>query len=77
MCIRDSVKAVGEKSVILQNVKRLWFWKGAFTLNEVATIGIGSGSRVSIEVEEIGLTEVIEYLPTTEKARGTYEKYIE
>lgn len=61
-------------NVVLANARRLWSWKGAFTLSEAATRGIDSKeSRMACSVETIELTEAIEIIPTTEQARKTYE----
>jgi len=52
------------KEVTLSNARRLWFWKGAFTLNAVALKGVSrSESRISASVPTITLTEAIEILP--------------
>jgi len=64
--------------VTLTNARRLWYWKGAFTLSAVATKGVDrKESRISSPVPEIILTESIEIisvvegvdLSTTEKAK--------
>jgi hypothetical protein len=53
-----------DMSVVLHNARRLWFWKGAFSLNEVATDGIKfHESRLSAVVPEIVLTQAIEIIP--------------
>lgn len=72
-----TVAAVDGMEVLLKNAHRVWMWKGAFTLSEVATNGISEGSRLSVEVAEIYLTQAISFTPTTEKARVTYAKHIE
>jgi len=62
--------------VKLEDAYRLWKWEGGgLSLSAVAENGI-KGGRLNRE-KEIGLTNVIEYIPTTEKAEITYEKYIE
>lgn len=68
-----TVRSVNGKEVLLENARRLWSWKGAFTLSEVATSGVKSGSRISVEVPELLLTETIEIIPTQEDARKTFE----
>lgn len=69
-----TVEAKSGTNVILKGARRLWKWNGAFTLSEVATAGISkSGSRMSVAVEIIELTEAVELIPTTEAARATYE----
>lgn len=67
------VDSVDGSEVLLKNARRLWKWEGAFSLSEVATNGVNKGSRIAVEVGEIFLTGAIEFVPTTEKARKTYE----
>lgn len=64
-----TLKDQSGKEVVLENARRLWFWKGAFTLNAVATEGIKEGSKISAPVKEIKLTEAIEIIPVTEEAQ--------
>jgi hypothetical protein len=53
--------------VELINARRLWFWNGAFTLNEVATKGVDrEGSRISAAVPCIILTQAVEIIPIAE-----------
>jgi hypothetical protein len=60
--------------VVLNNARRLWAWRGAFTLHEVASKGVSkSGSRISTTIPTIELTEAIEIIPTSEEARASYE----
>src|SRR5262245_23089520 len=47
------------KEVVLSNARRIWRWSGANTLHEIATAGVGKGSRVSEPVDSITLTEAI------------------
>ena len=49
------------KEVTLERSRRLWSWKGANTLSEIATAGVGAGSRVAAPVG-IVLTEAIEII---------------
>ncbi len=63
--------------VILENSHRLWYWTGAFTLSAVSQDGIGKDSRISRNIPVHCIQNVIEIIPTTEKARLTYEKYFE
>jgi hypothetical protein len=53
--------------VELANARRLWGWKGAFTLNEVATRGVNrKESWISTDVPRIILTQVVEIVPVLE-----------
>lgn len=57
------------KEVKLKNARRLWCWKGACSLSQVAIDGVDlSGSNISVALPEITLTEAIEIIPMSEKA---------
>jgi hypothetical protein len=58
------------KEVRLAKARRLWKWTGAYTLNEVATTGVGAKSKVSVKVSEITLTEAIEVITCTAAAEA-------
>jgi len=65
------------KEVQLKDAHRLWYWKGAFTLNQVATDGIKAGSKVGAAVPTIELTEAIEIIPISDAAFATLGAYVE
>ena len=64
-----TVKEEDGKRIVLENARRLWFWRGAFTLSAVATKGIAEGSKISVPVPEITLTEAIEVIPASNEAQ--------
>lgn len=58
---------------ILSDARRLWYWKGAFTLSEVATKGVDvKGTRMAITVPIMQVNGVVEIIPTTEAARSIF-----
>jgi hypothetical protein len=61
------------KEVVLVKARRLWRWQGANTLNEIANHGVGQGSQVSEVAQQIELTEAIEVITCTPKARENLE----
>lgn len=65
------VKSQNGKEVVLCNARRLWKWSGAFTLSEMAVNGVSKPNecRFATTVPEIILTEAIEIIPCTEKAK--------
>lgn len=70
------VVAVNGMEVQLQNALRLWKWEGGgLSLSAVANNGI-RGGRLN-RTGEVYLTNVIEMIPTTPAAEGTYAKFIE
>lgn len=49
--------------VLLSNARRIWNWTGALSLSEISQRGINlSGSKVSVKVEEIILTQATEII---------------
>ena len=64
-----TVVAMAGKEVTLKDARRIWYWKGANTLHEIALHGVGVGSKVSEPVESILLTEAIEIIPATAAAQ--------
>lgn len=63
---------MGEKegqSIILHDSRRLWQWKGAFTLSAVAQDGVAKeGCKISRCIPKIQLEQVIEIIPMSELA---------
>jgi len=59
------------KEVVLLNARRLWYWKGAASISQLSVDGVSSPSdcKFPCEVGQITLTEAIEVIPCTEKAR--------
>lgn len=63
------------ENVLLKDARRLWKWSGAFTLSEVSQTGIKKAdSRMACAVPLIELTNANEIIPTTEKARATFDQ---
>lgn len=63
-----TLAAKNGKEVVLRGARRIWYWEGAFTLSAVAVSGVGKGSKLSVSVPEILLTEAIEIIPCSEEA---------
>ena len=63
------------KEVVLTNCRRLWYWKGAATLSQVAGSGIVNpdACKFPAAIAEITLTEAIEVIPCTDKAKSIIE----
>ena len=63
------VKKAGKEGK-LENARRCWFWAGAASLSELATIGTSKPSecKFPLPIAELELSEIIEVIPMTEKA---------
>ncbi len=59
------------KEVVLRNARRLWYWSGAASLSQLAMEGTSNPSdcKFPCEVDRVELTEAIEILDVTSKAR--------
>jgi hypothetical protein len=62
------LKSRDGKEVVLTNARRLWSWRGACSLSQVAIDGVAEESKISVAVPEITLTEAIEIIPMSRNA---------
>lgn len=59
-----TLKSREGQEVVLTNARRLWSWKGALSLSEVAVNGVDRNeSKISVSVPEITLLQAIEIIP--------------
>ena len=67
-------KRVG-KEAVLSNARRIWYWVGAASLSQLAVDGTSKPSecKFPVAVRKVVLTEVIEVLSVTSKARASIE----
>ena len=65
------VKDRSGKEATLVNARRIWYWDGAASLSQLATDGTSKpqSCKFPCEVSAVTLTEVIEIIPITEKAK--------
>jgi len=63
------------KEAVLSNARRIWYWDGAASLSQLAVDGTSKpkNCKFPAAVPEILLTEVIEIIPCTDKARESIE----
>jgi len=64
-----TLKARKGREATLTNARRLWEWRGACSLSQVAADGVDlAGSKISVTVPEILVLGVIEVIPMSKKA---------
>jgi hypothetical protein len=65
-----SRSADGKRGIVL-NARRIWYWEGAASLSQLAQEGTSLPDKCKFpcEVDKIELTEIIEVLDITPKAR--------
>ena len=58
------------KEVVLKNTIRIWYWKGAASLSQLAYEGVKNPDecKFAMSIPEITLTEAIEIIPCSESA---------
>ena len=66
------VISIDGTSCELEGSQRLFTWKGAFTLSEVANKGVSKESRMSMKTV-IFLTQAIEFIPCSEQAIESFK----
>jgi len=64
------------KEAVLRKARRLWYWAGAASLSQLAMDGVSKpdSCKFPCEVDSVTLTEVVEILPVTNKAKACIEK---
>ena len=65
------LKSRNGKEAELINGRRIWYWEGAASLSQLAQEGTSKPNdcKFPCEVDEVLLTEVVEILSVTEKAK--------
>ena len=71
-----TVKSRNGKEAVLTDARRIWYWKGAASLSQLATVGTSAPKQCKfpVPVAEVLLTEVIEIIPITDEARESISK---
>lgn len=64
------------KEVTLLNARRIWYWDGAASLSQLAMEGTSKpeNCKFPCEIDSIVLTEAIEIIPCTEKAKKSIKE---
>ena len=63
------------KEVVLRHARRIWKWAGAASLSQLAVDGTNAPNECMfpMPVDKVILTEAIEIIPTTQKAKESIE----
>lgn len=64
------------KEIELRKARRIWYWDGAASLSQLATDGTNKpeNCKFPCTVDKVILTEAIEIIPITEKAKKSIEE---
>lgn len=67
------------KEVVLRNARRLWYWSGSASLSQLAVDGTNDpdNCKFPCAVDKVILTETIEILDCTEKAKNSIGEVVE
>lgn len=63
------------KEVVLRDARRIWYWEGAASLSQLAQEGTSNPNKCKFPcpVDEVILTECIEMIPISAKAKESIE----
>lgn len=69
------VEMLAGRHAVLRKARRIWYWDGAASLSELATHGTSrpENCKFPCEVERVELTEVIEMIDITAKAKASID----
>lgn len=69
------VESRSGKEAVIRKVRRIWYWDGANSLSQLAVDGTlkPGNCKFACEVDKIIVTEAIEIIPCTEKAKKSIE----
>lgn len=69
------VESRNNKNVVIRKVRRIWYWDGANSLSQLAVDGTlkPENCKFACEVDTIIVTEAIEIIPCTQKAKKSIE----
>lgn len=61
------LSSLKDKTGIVKNARRVWYWDGAATLSQLATLGTSKPDKCKFpcSVDAVVLTEIIEVIPMT------------
>lgn len=73
--LEEGSRSADGKRGIVRNARRLWYWSGAASLSQLATTGTSKPKlcKFPAPVQCVELTEIIEVLDVTEKAKASIE----
>jgi len=65
-----------QKEATVKQARRLWYWNGAASLSQLSVDGVSKPEdcQFPVEVAELDLSEIIEVIPATEKAKNSIAK---
>ena len=69
------VESLEGQHAVVKDARRVYSWAGASTLSELATHGTANpdGCKFPCAVDEVTLTQVIEIIPMTDKAKKSLD----
>ena len=65
-----------DRAVVLKNARRLWYWKGAASLSQLAEEGVKSPNECKFpcEISKIKILDAIEIINTTVAAKKSIQE---
>lgn len=55
-------------SIIMQDVRKIYYWEGAAAVEQIAVDGVNDNSRLTVTIDEMEIASPIQIIPCTDKA---------
>lgn len=70
-----TVKEIEGQQVLMEDVRRIWYWDGAASISQLAKSGtaVPENCKFTVRVDAALILDVIEIIPCTEKAVRSIE----
>jgi len=63
-----NIKSRTDGSVVMTNVRKIYYWTGACAVEQIAQKGVGAGSKLTVTVPEMEIANPIQVIPCTNEA---------
>jgi hypothetical protein len=71
------IKERKENSVVMTDVRKIYYWEGAAAVEQISVDGVGNGSKLTIPVSEMEIGSPIQIIPCTDKAYANLINFTE
>ena len=68
------VTEIDGTNVLLTNARKVWYWHGAKAVEQLAVSGCDDMSHITVSVAEMIVTDAVQVIPMTDRARKTVEE---
>lgn len=71
------IKEKTATSVVMTDVRKIYYWEGANAVEQISQDGVGSDSKLTVTVSEMEIEGWIQIIPCTERATSNLKNHKE